>query len=154
VIDAPVILKAPAQHVASIHLTVPRAEIQQVMGPGISDVMVAIAAQGVAAAGPWLTHHLRMDPRIFDFEICVPVKSPIRASGRVQPGLLRATRVARTVYHGPYEGLGEAWGQFIAWIEKAGHRAAADLWEIYAEGPETSPDPSLWKTELNKPLDD
>jgi hypothetical protein len=31
--------------------------------------MAAVAAQGIAPAGPWFTHHLRMDPATFDFEI-------------------------------------------------------------------------------------
>lgn len=45
-----------------------------------------------------------MDPAIFDFEISVPVTSPVAAAGRVKPGQLPATKVARTIYHGPYEG--------------------------------------------------
>ena len=69
-----------------VHVTVPRAEIQKVMGPGIDEVKAAIAAQGIATAGPWFTHHLTMDPKVFDFEICVPVKSPVSETGRVKPG--------------------------------------------------------------------
>ena len=151
-IDAPVVIQTSEQHVARVRLTVPREEIQKVMGPGIGDVMVALAAQGVAAAGPWFTHHLRMDPKIFDFEICVPVKSPIRAAGRVVPGMLRGARVARTVYHGGYEGLGDAWGELMAWIDDQHFTPAEDLWEIYAVGPESGPDPEQWRTELNRPL--
>ena len=68
-------------------------------------LMAAVAAQGIVPAGPWFTHHLRMDPATFDFEICVPVTAPVAASGRVKAGHLPATTVARTAYHGPYEGL-------------------------------------------------
>ena len=61
---------------------IPRAEIQKVMGPGYREVMAAVAAQGIAPVGPWFTHHLRMDPDTFDFEIGVPVasRSPRRAA--------------------------------------------------------------------------
>jgi effector-binding domain-containing protein len=93
-----------------------------------------------------------MDPKIFDFEIGVPVSSPVTASGRVQPGQLPAAKVARTIYHGSYEGLGPAWGEFDAWINAQGLSPAPNLWECYVSGPESSADPSTWQTELNRPL--
>jgi len=151
-IDTPQIVQTPAQHTASIRLKVPRAEIRQVMGPGIQEVMAAIAGQGLKPAGAWITHHFEKPAEFFDFEICVPVPSPIKPMGRVQPGQLRATKVARTVYHGDYEGLGAAWGEFCAWIEAQGHQPAPDLWECYTKGPESSPDPAKWETQLNQPL--
>lgn len=151
-LDKPQIAQTAAQATAVIRLTIPRAEIQHVMGPGYREVMAAVAAQGIAPVGPWFTHHLRMDPDTFDFEICVPVAAPISAAGRVKPGELRAATVARTVYHGPYEGLPAAWGEFMAWIAAQGHTPAPDLWERYVAGPESSPDPAVWRTELNRPL--
>jgi effector-binding domain-containing protein len=93
-----------------------------------------------------------MDPHTFDFEIGVPVPSPVAAVGRVTAGRLPAATVARTVYHGPYEGLGAAWGEFEAWIVAAGHTPAPDLWECYVTGPESSADPADWRTEFNRPL--
>jgi effector-binding domain-containing protein len=151
-LDAPKIVRTTDQLTAVIHLNVPRAEIQKVMGPGIAELRAVLAAQGIAPSGPWLTHHLRMDPGIFDFEICLPVSAPVAASGRVKPARLPATTVARTVYHGGYEGLAAAWGEFEAWLEANGHKPAPDLWEVYAAGPETGPDPAKWRTELNRPL--
>jgi effector-binding domain-containing protein len=151
-IETPRITQTTDQLTALVHVTVPRDEIQNVMGPGLNEVYAAIAAQGVAPAGPWFTHHLRMDPAVFDFEICVPVSAPVTASGRVQPGLWPAMTVVRTVYHGPFEGLGDAWGEFDAWIAANGYQAAGDLWERYLVGPETTPDPAAWRTELNRPL--
>jgi effector-binding domain-containing protein len=151
-IDTPQITQSAAQLTAIIRLTVPRKEIQNVMGPGIRELMAAVGAQGVAPTGPAFTHHLRMDPDTFDFEICVPVAQPISPAGRVKPGQLPATRVARTVYHGAYEGLGAAWGEFDAWIRANGHTPGPDLWECYVAGPESSPDPANWRTELNRPL--
>jgi effector-binding domain-containing protein len=151
-LDTPQIAKTTNQLTAVIRLTIPREEIRNVMGPGIAELMAAVAAQGIAAAGPWFTHHLRMDPATFDFEIGVPVTAPVAASGRVQAGHLPATTVARTVYHGPYEGLGSAWGEFDTWIEAKGHRPGPDFWECYVVGPEANPDPANWRTQLNRPL--
>lgn len=151
-IDTPHITQTAAQQTAIIRLTVPRDEIQNVMGPGLSELMAAIAAQGIAPAGPWFTHHLRMDPDTFDFEIGVPVTAPVTAAGRMKAGQLPATKVARTIFHGNYEGLGAAWGEFDAWIAAQGHTPGADLWECYVAGPESNPDPATWRTELNRPL--
>lgn len=152
-LDKPAILQTAAQPAAVIRLTVPRAEIRTVMGPAHRELMAAVAAQGIAPAGPWFTHHFRHPTDTFDFEIGVPVAAPITTAGRVQPGELRAATVARTVYRGPYEGLAAAWGEFMAWIAAQGHAPATDLWECYVAGPESGPDPAAWRTELNRPLD-
>jgi effector-binding domain-containing protein len=151
-IDAPQIIDFPGQMMAFIHLTVPRSEIRNVMGPGLNELKAAVAAQGITPSGPWFTHHLKMEPAVFDFEICVPVTKPVTAAGRTRPGQLRATRAVRTIYRGPYEGLPAAWGEFDAWIKSQGLKTAPDLWECYIAGPESSADPSQWRTELNRPL--
>ena len=93
-----------------------------------------------------------MDPATFDFEICVPVTATVKAVGRVTPAEFAAVRVARTVYHGPYEGLGEAWGKFRAWVADNGYQTGPDLFERYLAGPESGPDPAEWRTELNQVL--
>ena len=151
-IDTPRICQTAAQLNAIIHLTIPREEIRNVMGPGISELMATVAAQGIALTGPWFTHHLRMDPATFDFEISVPVASPVTAAGRVKASQWPAMKVARTVYQGAYEGLSDAWGEFNAWIAAQGLTPGPDLWECYVAGPESSPDPATWRTELNRPL--
>jgi len=95
-----------------------------------------------------------MDPDTYDFEISLPVTSPIAPSGRVQPSESTAATVARTISHGGYEGLASAWGEFDAWITAEGHTAGPDLWERYVAGPESNPDPATFRTELSRPLSD
>jgi effector-binding domain-containing protein len=151
-IDSPQITQSAEQLAAVIHVVVPRHEIQHVMGPGLHELMEGIAAQGIAATGPWFAHHLRMPGETFDFEIGVPVGTPVKPAGRIKPGKLPAATVARTVYSGPYEGLPGAWGEFSAWIESQGRAPATDLWERYVVCPGSSPDPANWRTELNRPL--
>jgi effector-binding domain-containing protein len=151
-LDTPHITQTTTQLTAVIHLTIPREEIQNVMGPGIGELMATIAAQGIKPAGPWFDHHLKMAEDTWDFEIGVPVSAPVAAAGRVKPSQWPALKVARTVYHGPYEGLGDAWGEFLDWITANGHKPAPDLYQCYVAGPESSPDPANWRTELTKPL--
>jgi len=152
VIDTPQIVELDEQITAVIRLTVPRAEIQRVMGNGMRELVQTVNDQQIVMSSAVFTHHFKMDPAMFDFEIGVAVKSPVRPQGRVRPGSLPGGRVARTIYHGPYEGLGAAWGEFEKWIAAEGLKAAPDLWESYVAGPESSPDPAQWRTEFNRPL--
>lgn len=153
-LETPQITQSMAQQTAVIHLTIPRNQIQQVMGPGIQELMTTLGSQGIAPWGPLFSQHFKMEPETFDFEISVPVASPVKAAGRVMPGQLPAVKVARTVYQGPYEGLGAAWGEFDKWIQSQGLQAAPNLWECYQVGPESGPDSSKYRTELNRPLID
>jgi effector-binding domain-containing protein len=151
-IDTPRIVQTTPCSFAGLRLAIPKDQIQGAMGPGLNEVHAALAAQGVAQAGPWFTHHFRVDPAGWDFEICVPVAATIAASGRVRRGEWPATRAAQATLRGGYEGLGAAWGDLDAWIAAQGLTAATDLFEVYAVGPDTSPDPAAWRTELTRPL--
>jgi effector-binding domain-containing protein len=151
-IETPRITQTERQLTAIIHVTVPCEEIRNVMGPALEELRSTIAAQGIAAAGPWFTHHLRRPSDTFDFEVSIPVKMLVTAAGRVRPNEWPAMTVAHTVYHGDYEGLGDAWGEFLDWIEANCHTPTEDLWEVYIVGPDDNPDPAAWRTELSKPL--
>ena len=140
------------QQAAVIRLTVPRSEMMKVFGPAVGELMAALAAQGVEPVGAVFAHHLKMNPDIFDFELGVQVSAPVKAIGRVKPGQLPAVKVARAVYSGPYEGLPSAWGEFDKWMRANGHEQAENLWEVYSVGPQSSPDPANWRTELNCPI--
>lgn len=151
-LETPHLTQIEKHPTALIHLTIPRAEIQSVMGPGLRELMSTVASQGSAPTGPWFTHHLAIEPDSWNFEISVPVSTPLLPAGRVKPGEWPAMKAARTVYHGPYEGLGDAWSEFLHWIETNGHTPSPDLYERYLVGPETSENPGDWRTELIKPL--
>eukprot|EP01037_Dinobryon_pediforme_P005813 gene5813-5876_t len=148
----PQIVLTSAVETAVIRLTIPRREMMAAFGPAVRELMAALAAQQVAPAGPVFAHHLTTSADMFDFELGVPVLIPVAAAGRVQPGQLPAARVARMIHAGPYEGLHAAWAALGAWMSVHGHQPAQDLWEVYVTGPQTDPDPSTWRTELNRPV--
>jgi effector-binding domain-containing protein len=151
-IETPQVVEAPAQLIATLHIETPRSKMQHVMGPAMGEAMAAVKTQGIGPVGPWFAHHLKMTPEAFDFDICVPVSAPVTAVGRVKPGQRPAVKVVRTVYHGPYEGLGGAWREFAGWMEANGYKTAGDLYECYVVGPESTPDPANWRTELSRPV--
>jgi len=151
-LDTPQIVETPTLQTAIIRFTIPRDQIREVMGPGMQELIATVTAQGIKPAGRIYSHHFKMDPDTFDFEIGIPVPTPVAPSGRVQPGLLAGRKVLRTVYRGGYENLGAAWGEFETWIAANGHTTAPDLWESYLTGPDLDPDPATYTTELNHPL--
>ncbi len=151
-ISTPQIVQTDRQEAAVIHITVPRSEMQAVFAPAVGELMAALAVQSVEPIGAVFAHHLQMSDETFDFELGVRVAAPVKAAGRVKPGSLPAAKVARTVYSGPYEGLYTAWGEFNSWMKAHGHEQAAGLWEVYSVGPQSTPDPADWRTELNRPL--
>lgn len=146
------LVETEAQPAAVIRLTCPREEIQQVMSPAIEEVLAAVSTQGIGPVGPLFAHHFGMQPGIFNFEVGFPVSAPVTPAGRVKAGEIPGGKVLRTIYTGPYEGLGDAWGEFKDKIASTQHTEAPNLWERYLTGPESSPDPATWQTELNQPL--
>jgi effector-binding domain-containing protein len=152
VISVPEILQTEAHPAAVIRLTIPRSEMMKAFGPAAGELMATLASQGIRPGGALFAHHLNLSRETFDFNLGVEVSSPVTAEGRVQPGELPAAMVARAVYSGAYEGLPAAWGEFDGWLKANGHAPAVDLWEVYSVGPQSSPDPANWRTELNRPL--
>lgn len=148
----PLIAQTSAVQTAFIHLVIPHSEMRSKVGPAIGELMAAVRAQGGVPAGALFMHHLGMHSDHVDVELGVPVSSPFVSSGRVQPGSLPATRVARAVHMGDYGGLPSAWSALLDWVAEQRLDKTADLWESYVQGPQANPDPSTWRTELNQPL--
>ncbi|MDB5935418.1 MAG: transcriptional activator ligand binding domain protein [Massilia sp.] len=153
-IDTPQIVQTPRQRTAAIHVTIPRSSIQQVFPTAVDELMAELGKQGVAPAGALLSYHLKMPSDVFDFEIAFPVEQDVKPGGRVVASEVPAMKVARTVYHGPMEGLGAAWGELAQWIKANGHALGEQMFERYLVSPGDTKDVSKWETELNWPLAD
>jgi effector-binding domain-containing protein len=151
-VDQPNIVKTVAQKTAVVHIITPRERIRSVLGAGYRELMETISKQGIKPTGPWFTHHLRVDPDIFDLEIGVPVPTVISPDGRVIASELPATTVVRTIYHGDYERLEDAWAEFDQWVTANGYQLEESFFETYLVGPEASTDPDQWQTELKRKL--
>ncbi len=151
-IDTPEIIQRAEQRTAVIHIVVAREQIRSVMGPGRQELIAVLAEQKITPIGPFFSHHLRLDPMVFDFEIGVPVEQAVTSSGRVKPSRLPPCTLARTIYHGPYEGLHQAWVAFDQWIVAQEKIPGPSLVECYLSGPESGPDSSHWRTELSRAI--
>lgn len=134
---------------AVIHLTVPCERMREEMQSAIDELIATVTAQRIGPAGPMFSHHSRCDPALFDFDLGIPISSPVIPTGRVTLGELPAARVVRSVYTGPYDGLGEAWGAFMTQVQAAGHTLAGSFWERYLTHPDSEAEPNAYQTELN-----
>lgn len=151
-IDTPQISHTASQHTACIQMKIPREDMMHLFGPAIEELVKELTAQGIPPQGSAFAHHFKMTPGIFDFEVGFVTDKPVKPAGRVKPGHWPEQKVARTSYHGPYEGLPDAWGEFTGWMESNNHFQAEDLWEHYVTGPHSSPNPADWRTDLYRPL--
>jgi effector-binding domain-containing protein len=151
-IDPPRIVELNTQLVAKLAIQCARDEMTKVMGPAYNELMMVLAAQLVTPLGPWYLRHLSFTPGRFDFEIGVPVAAPVREIARVKTGTLPAVTAARTIYHGPYEGLSGGWLELDKWIAAQGRKGQETLWETYLTDARKTPDPATWMTELTRPL--
>ena len=151
-IEPPYIIATEPQAVAALRLRITWAEMRTLMRPALTEVRDVIAAQGLVATGPWFNRHARTPTDTLDFAICVPVASAITPARRVAPDLLPAMTVARTIMHGDYADLSAAWSAFREWIAANGHQTQPEFWECYTVGPETTADPTAWRTTLTWPL--
>ena len=151
-IDPPRIVHTEPLHYAALRQMVSTDEIGKIMGAGIAEVLTALKAQDHHPTGPWFTHHFHRPVDTFDFEICFPVAEPIQPHGRIAPGIWPAMAVGRTIYHGHYSGLPNAWRDLEQWMLLENHPRGTQFWERYLVNPDSNPNPKEWRTELNWPL--
>ena len=97
-----------------------------------------------------------------DLEIGFPLAEPLpdgvggeaEGSGgmRVVASELPAGQVAATSHLGSYDGLGEAWQEFMGEIGSLGRAPASPFWESYVTEPSPDIDPATLRTDLFCPV--
>lgn len=148
-ITPPEITTTTEQATASIHLVIPAKEMGRYMDPAIQEILKVIAEQGIHIMGPMFSYHNRRPSDTFDFEIGFPVSGVVREEGRVRNSTLPAAQVARAVYQGPYEHLGEAWRTLQTWVREQQLPESGRFYERYLNHPDEVTDPKDYRTELN-----
>ena len=148
----PKIIECEELQTAVIHLTVPRANIADVIDVAVSELTKAFVLHGSHPAGPLYSFHWQPPTDTFDFEVGFPVSQSIQPTGRIKMSRLPAGRVATTIYKGRYEGLAVAWSKFCGHLEAGGLMCGKSSWEYYLVGAESADSPEEFVTQLFKPL--
>jgi effector-binding domain-containing protein len=144
--------KLAPRNTAVIRVTSPPARIGEALDRVLPEVWSALEQQGTSPAGPPFARYFDFSDDEADFEAGFPVKGPITAAGRVQPGELPGGRAAVTVHRGDYQGLQQAHDEIGKWVLAHDHDPSGPVWEVYLTDPGREPDSSRWETEVVWPL--
>ena len=137
---------------AVVRGTVAAEEITDFFDRSFSVLGEAIAAQGVSPTGPAFGLYRGIPDETVDVAVGFPTDRPIEPDGAAEAGELPGGRVARVVYAGGFDGLGEAWQRLGAWIADQGLAPSETYWEVYLTEPNPEMDPADLRTELNWPV--
>jgi effector-binding domain-containing protein len=128
------------------------AEIPGFLGRSFGLLFGHLKLLGVEPAGPPFVIYHAFGPAGIDAEVCVPVRTPIAASGGVQGRVIPALTVARTLHVGPYEALASAYDAVTDWIRGRGFELAGPMRERYLNGPGDNVTPAQYQTEVEIPV--
>jgi effector-binding domain-containing protein len=105
-----------------------------------------------AAATFLICYDSEYKERDVDVEVCVPVKKSVPGSDKVKVYELPGVEAACIIHKGPYEGIGEAYGALMAWIESHGYQITGPDRELYLTSPYETKDPAKYVTEIQFPV--
>lgn len=140
------------QPIISIRGRHAQAEIPAFLGRSFGLLFGHLKLLGVDPAGPPFVIYHAFGPAGMDAEVCVPVASPVSATGGVEGRVLPAVTVARTLHVGPYEDLGGAYDAVTDWIRGRGFELAGPMRERYLNGPGENVSPAEYQTEVEIPV--
>ena len=132
----------------------PMAELRTLFDTAFSGLFPVLGLRGVHPAGPAFALYHRMPDDTVDIEVGVPIEAdlgePAELDGDlvVEQSRIPAGRVAAISHLGGYEGLGQAWDDFMAAVGRSGATPQLPFWEVYFTEPSPEADPATMRTDL------
>lgn len=158
-VTEPKVDERSAQPTVGIRTQVPMSAMSDGLVPQLlGETFGWLAQRGIAPAGPPFMrfHSINME-ELMDIELGVPVAQAVEGDERVRAGELPAGRYASLVYTGVTNGIpankvlidwaeeqGLAWDRFDA----PGGDGFVSRYETFLTGPDESPDPADWDSEV------
>lgn len=145
----------PTLHLAAVTMeNYPLAEMPALMHGIFPEIFTLLGEIGATVAGPPVAYHRRLPTDTADLSVGVPLTDPLESTLTLASGheavavTCPSGLVAATSYLGSYEGLGNAWGQFMAAVSDAAHTPRSQFFEAYVSNPTEHADPSTVRTDL------
>lgn len=132
------VVENSAQPAAVVRGTVRSEDISAFLGAAFNEVLAVLEHQGAPPAGPPFGRYVPGPTGTFDVVAGFPCLGVINPSGRVQPDELPGGSIARTLHHGGYADVGEAYDALGAWIVRHGYVPTGPAWEAYLDEPDVS----------------
>lgn len=132
----------------------PMAELRTLFDTAFSGLFPVLGQRGVHPAGPAFALYHRMPDDTVDIEVGVPIEVDLGDPAELEDGFtveqsrIPAGRVAAISHLGGYDGLGQAWDEFMAAVERSGASPRLPFWEVYVTEPSPETDPATMRTDL------
>jgi len=145
--------QVPDQPVLMVRKRTTMDGIGEAMGAAFGELMAHMGRNGIIPTGPPMCVY----PEDLDQErggemwVCMPVAPGVAGEGPVEATVLPGGSMASTVHKGPYDGLGQAYGALVGWVQEHGHRPAGPMRDIYLTDPDQVP-PEEYLTEVQWPI--
>lgn len=149
--NEPELIETETTPTAVIRGAVPMTEITTFYDRSFTEVAAVVERQGLTPQGAF-GRYLAPPGEMIELEVGFAVDAEVQPDGDVVASTLPGGRVARLVYHGAYDGLGEAWGGFLAWVGDQGLTPSGPMWEVYVTEPTPETDPATLQTDLFVPV--
>lgn len=147
----PELVEVESTPTAVVRGSVPMTEITDFYDRSFTQVAAVVQHQGVSPQGAFGLY-LAPPAEVIELEVGFVVDRAVEAADDVVPSTLPGGRVARLVFHGAYDGLGEAWARLVAWVGEQGLAPAGGMWEVYVTEPTPDTDPATLRTDLFCPV--
>ena len=145
-------VEATEQPTAGLRATVPMDELPTFFARAFATTAAALAKQGHAPAGPPFGLYRGMPTTVVDVEAGFPVSTPVEPTGAVVPSTLPGGRAVEAVHIGPYDTMGETYGQVEQWMVGQRLQPGPVVWESYLSDPQRETDPATWRTLIHWPV--
>jgi effector-binding domain-containing protein len=147
--------KIALAHAATVRVTCPADQVSATLASILPEVLEVVQAQGATMSGPPFSRYHKIDKagNTIDIEAGIPLKAPIRESGRVKPSELPPGRAAMTWHIGSYHELQRSYDRLAAWMKEQKLTARGGFWEVYWTDPGLEPDPATWRTQILWPVE-
>ncbi len=131
-----------AAFVVSKRLPVTLAGIGSAIGGAFGEVYGYLGVRGAVPEGPpfVIYHGAPASVEPFEIEICAPVPVPVEPPAGWQAQELPAGLFATLLHVGPYDTIGAAYAELMAWPGEHGLAVAGPPREVYLSEPETPPE--------------
>ncbi len=148
-IESPEIVEQPEQVTVVVRRVAPMADLPGVFDAAFPALGAVLADQQVQPLSPAFALYHGAPTDTADLEVGFVTGTPVEPADEVSVSTLPGGRVARTVYAGGYDGIGDAWGALFGWVAEQGLEPTGEMWEVYLTEPTPDGDPADNRTELN-----
>lgn len=153
------IFEAEPVHTAVIRRdNFPMADMKTLFDEGLSLLIGALLARGIAPIGPAFSLHNRVPRDTADIEVGVPIATALTETIDVGKGyeviasIIPGGKVAGLSHIGSYSGLGDAWGTLMGRLMARDMPPSFPFWEVYVTEPSPDMDVSTLRTDLYSAL--